>query len=427
MNDNYEQLFEDNKNLIWFVIKKYFPHIFNDWNNPDREDYYQIGSVGLLKAIRNYNDSISSFSTYAVPMIWGEIKRYCRDNKPIKYSRKIIDICSSILASVNFDKEDALFKINELIDELDINDSEKLAVRTYYITNQSLDEIMFENNKDGDQISLADIIPSSTNIVDDVIYNDYLNKLFENESERTKLCMKMMLDGKTQNEIVDALNNEISQAQVSRILRKLKIKIINCFIDSEEYDIALKCIDKLFNPKNLDNLIDIEKSYRLKIYKIPKSILINYFKESESNMNNTSNYSKKSCQRLITKCIMKLILSNNHKFNDINKFKQRIINLLKANDYDSECIFNHLNRQSISQINSLIDYAAKLIDKYQYKHEYEILINEDELQISKIKKVIRDIDKEKIDIKSISTQKDIKTSIITILEVLKQNNLASQF
>lgn len=425
MNNNYEQLFEDNKNLIWFVIKKYFPHIYNDWNNPDREDYYQIGSIGLLKAIHNYNESMSCFSTYAVPMIWGEIKRYCRDNTSIKYSRKIIDICSSILSSVNFDKEDALFQINELIDDLDISDYEKLAVRTYYIANQSLDEIIFDNNKEDHQVSLADMIPSSINVIDDVVYEDYINKIFENESERTKLCMQMMLDGKTQNEIVEILGNEISQAQVSRILRKLKIKMINCFIDSEEYDIALKCINKLFNPKNLDNLIGIGKTYRLKIYKIPKSILINYFKESEQNMNNSTTYSKKSCQRLITKCIMKLILSNKHEINDICKFKQRIINLLKQNDYDSECIFNHLNAQSISQINSLIDYANKLITKYQYKREYEILINEDELQLSKIKKVTKTFDKENF--KSITTTKDIKSSIITLLEVLKQNNLASQF
>ena len=122
---------------------------------------------------------------------------------------------------------------------------------------------------------------------------------------------------------------------------------------------------------------------------------------------------------------MKLILSNKHEINDICKFKQRIINLLKQNDYDSECIFKHLNAQSISQINSLIDYANKLIDKYQYKREYEILVNEDELQLYKIKKVTKTFNKESF--KSITTTKDIKSSIITLLEVLKQNNLASQF
>lgn len=62
-----QQMFLDNEKLIYFTMKKYFPHIFK--NLDTREEYYQIGAIGLLKAINKYNSNIAAFSTYAISII----------------------------------------------------------------------------------------------------------------------------------------------------------------------------------------------------------------------------------------------------------------------------------------------------------------------------------------------------------------------
>ena len=92
-----KELYEDNIGLIRSVVKRYVNR------GTDSEDLFQIGSIGLIKAIRNFDLSFDvCFSTYAVPMIAGEIRRYLRDEGPVKVSRTVKELGFKIKAYVFF-------------------------------------------------------------------------------------------------------------------------------------------------------------------------------------------------------------------------------------------------------------------------------------------------------------------------------------
>ena len=149
--------------------------------------------------------------------------------------------------------------------------------------------------------------------------------------------------------------------------------------------------------------------------------------------NETKIYSKKNCQKLILKCVMKLLLSNTEP-QDNNSFKQDVKKLLIKNNYNNESIFIRLQSMVTSQIKSCINLAKKNIEKYNYQYEYEIVVDELDFKASKfIKKEIRQ------EVKSYSPKSDIKTSssdkindnvidsIIVLLERFRRDNLMVRF
>ena len=88
-----EKLVTDNLGLIWNIIKRF------KGRGTEQEDLFQIGCIGMIKAIDNFDISLNvQFSTYAVPMIIGEIRRYLRDNNPIRVSRSIRDLAYRALS-----------------------------------------------------------------------------------------------------------------------------------------------------------------------------------------------------------------------------------------------------------------------------------------------------------------------------------------
>ena len=112
--------------------------------------------------------------------------------------------------------------------------------------------------------------------------------------------------------------------------------------------------------------------------------IFNYYKEKRINDMqelNTKIYSKKICQKLILKCVMKLILKN--KLPSIDTFKQSVKTMLISNKYDNESIIKHLESMINSQIVSCIDLANKTIEKYKYNYEYEIVVDELDFNPSK--------------------------------------------
>ena len=203
-------LINGNLKLVLSILKKYN----NRCDNLD--DLFQVGCVGLIKAIDNFDLSHEvRFSTYAVPMITGEIKRYLRDNNPLRISRSIKDIAYKTL------------KLKEQL--MDINGNyptnaeiaDILGVSEYYIISalESLKDpiSMYEPiyNDGGDTIYLFDQIAAKTDDYEldtKISLDKALNSL--KKRERYILDQRYII-GKTQMEI--ALELGISQAQISRI------------------------------------------------------------------------------------------------------------------------------------------------------------------------------------------------------------------
>ena len=206
-----EEVVEGNLKLVLSILKKYNNRTDN------MNDLFQIGCIGLIKAIDNFDLSHEvKFSTYAVPMILGEVRRYLRDNNSIRVSRSLKDIAYKTLKY----KEEVIAKTGK---EPDIEEiAKKLEVTTFDIYNalESLKEpvSMFEAiyNDGGDTIYLEDQLEDKK----DEMYNmdikialkDAINKLKEKEKY---IILERYIIGKTQMELAEEIG--ISQAQISRL------------------------------------------------------------------------------------------------------------------------------------------------------------------------------------------------------------------
>ena len=206
-----EQLINCNLKLVLSILKKFV----NRCDNMD--DLFQIGCVGLIKAIDNFDLSYNvKFSTYAVPMIVGEVKRHLRDDSMIRISRSIKDIAYKVLKvkeeyMLEYGKEPLVSEISKIIDvdEIDIICALEATKGTI-----SIFEPIY--NDGGETIYLFDQIEnpkeSSNNWNNTIILKEAINKL---KTKEQFILFQRYLIGKTQMEISDELG--ISQAQVSRI------------------------------------------------------------------------------------------------------------------------------------------------------------------------------------------------------------------
>ena len=205
-----EELINGNLKLVLSILKKYKTRVDN------MDDLFQIGCIGLIKAIDNFDLKYDvKFSTYAVPMILGEVRRYLRDSGSIRVARSIKDTAYKIMKlkeelSLELGKEPPISLI-----------ASKLGITEFEVSN-ALDAMkdtisMFEPiyNDGGDTIYLEDQLSdnSSTYSLDmKIALRDALQKL--KEKEKYILTERYMI-GKTQLELADELG--ISQAQISRL------------------------------------------------------------------------------------------------------------------------------------------------------------------------------------------------------------------
>ena len=204
-------LVEGNLKLVLSILKRFTSRCEN------MDDLFQIGCVGLLKAIDNFDLSHEvKFSTYAVPMILGEVRRYLRDNNSIRVSRSLKDIAYKTLKY----KEEVIAQTGKepSVEEI----AEKLDVTPFDVINalESLKEpvSMFEAiyNDGGDTIYLCDQIEDKKSNSKDFEIKLALNEAIDNLSEREQFILdERFVIGKTQMEIADEL--AISQAQASRL------------------------------------------------------------------------------------------------------------------------------------------------------------------------------------------------------------------
>lgn len=208
--DARDKLINGNLRLVLSVIQRFS----NRGENPD--DLFQVGCIGLMKAIDNFDISHEvKFSTYAVPMIIGEVRRHLRDNNPVRVSRSMRDTAyHAMQARENLSNElNREPTIEEIAKELNKDKSEIVVALEAIIEPVSFYEPVYSNG--GDTIYLMDQIGSNEtdgDWIDEISMKEALKNL--PQREKNILSMRFMR-GMTQTEVADEIG--ISQAQVSRL------------------------------------------------------------------------------------------------------------------------------------------------------------------------------------------------------------------
>ena len=212
--DSKQKLIEENSPLIKSIIKRYRN------KGVDYDDLYQLGSLGFVKAINNYSEEFGvKFSTYAVPMIAGEVKRFLRDDGSIKVSRSIKHNAILIkrfiqerLTATGFEPS-----VEEIASHFNMEMQDVIWALDSNTSALSIDE------KDDDELSIAERVTSdftSEKLINKIAIRDMIKKL--TAREKRIIIMRYYLD-KTQSEIASVMG--VSQVQISRI----ENKILNSF------------------------------------------------------------------------------------------------------------------------------------------------------------------------------------------------------
>ncbi len=215
-----ETLVNGNLRLVLSVIQRFT----NRGENLD--DLFQVGCIGLIKAIDNFDINLNvKFSTYGVPMIIGEIRRYLRDNNSVRVSRSMRDIAykamqikERLLASSNYEPT-----VEEIAKKLDVKRETLVVALESIVEPVSLYEPVFSDGSD--TIYVMDQIGNKneeTNWLDEIVLKESIAKLNEREK---KILNLRFLAGKTQMEVASEIG--ISQAQVSRLEKCALNKVKN--------------------------------------------------------------------------------------------------------------------------------------------------------------------------------------------------------
>lgn len=206
-----EEIIMGNLKLVLSVVKNFASR------HDNQDDLFQIGCIGLMKAIDNFNPSFNlQFSTYAVPMIIGEIKRYLRDNTPVRISRQIKDLAYKTLKEKEKYQATYFKEISEeeLAKRLDVSREEiKIALDSTSPIGSLYDTVYSDED---DNILLIDQIKDEKDTPDNLVNTLTLKDALKSLSEvQQRVINDRYYLGKTQFEIASDFN--ISQAQVSRI------------------------------------------------------------------------------------------------------------------------------------------------------------------------------------------------------------------
>jgi len=219
--DASDQIIRENMGLVWSVAKKFSGRGY------DLEDLFQIGSIGLLKCIQKFDTSYDvQFSTYAVPMIMGEIKRFLRDDGMIKVSRPLKEIAvkarymqDNIIKSTGRQPT-----VSELAGALDVSMEDLIMALEAGMEVESLYSTI--NQGDGTSIFLIDKLDQKSgendNILDIIALKQVISQLKPKERQ---VIMMRYFDDKTQTEVAKEIG--VSQVQVSRIEKKVLNNIRN--------------------------------------------------------------------------------------------------------------------------------------------------------------------------------------------------------
>lgn len=206
-----EEYIRGNLRLVLSVIKRF------SQSNENVDDLFQIGCIGLIKAINNFNTELDvKFSTYAVPMIIGEIRRYMRDNNSIRVSRSLRDTAyKAIYAKENYVKQHLKEPtVQEIADEIGISKEDIVFALDAIQAPMSLQEPVY--NDGGDALYIMDQLSDTKNKEEKWVEDLSLEAAMEHLGERERYIIQLrFFEGKTQMEVAELIN--ISQAQVSRL------------------------------------------------------------------------------------------------------------------------------------------------------------------------------------------------------------------
>ncbi len=206
-----QALIEGNLRLVLSVIQRF------DKRGESPDDLFQVGCIGLIKAISNFDPTKNvRFSTYGVPMIAGEVRRYLRDNSAIRVSRSIRDVAYKVLQC----KEGMLLKLGreptleEISKELDLPIEDISEALDAVCAPVSLYEPVYADG--GDPLTVMDQVRDTKNTEGHWMEHITLQNAFNALGKREKEILSLRFyDGKTQMEVADMVG--ISQAQVSRL------------------------------------------------------------------------------------------------------------------------------------------------------------------------------------------------------------------
>lgn len=212
-----EEVVKENLGLVWSIVHRFKNSYY------DKEDLFQIGCIGLMKAINHFDTSYNvQFSTYAVPIIMGEIKRYFRDDGTIKVSRSLKELNIKVTKAKEklqneTNEEPTVEQIAQYL-QVDVQDVVEAIDSSYYPT--SLNEPIYE--KDGSTISVEDRIVDKKDDMwfEKIALEMEMEKL--DEKEKMIIYMRYQLD---YNQEAIAKRLGISQVQVSRLEKKIVTKL----------------------------------------------------------------------------------------------------------------------------------------------------------------------------------------------------------
>ena len=206
-----QELIEGNLRLVLSVIQRF------DKRGESPDDLFQVGCIGLMKAINNFDPTKQvRFSTYGVPMIAGEVRRYLRDNSAIRVSRSIRDVAYRVLQC----KEGLLLKmgrdptLEEVAKELDLPVEDVAEAMDAVCAPISLHDPVYADS--GDPLTVMDQVRDTKNTDENWMERIALRNAYQALDNRQKQILSLrFVGGKTQMEVAGAL--DISQAQVSRL------------------------------------------------------------------------------------------------------------------------------------------------------------------------------------------------------------------
>lgn len=229
-----EKLIEQNNGLIWSIVKRF------NGRGYELEDLYQIGCVGFIKSIKRFDLNFDvKLSTYAVPYMIGEIKRYIRDDGPVKISRSIKELSIKIkeLQKEYFYKRGEEISINQIAKELKTSKEDIVLAMESSNTIESIEGSTYTNQKDGNCISLLETLSNHQNEEEMITNKLAINQLIANLETRDKeIILLRFYKEKTQAQVAKILG--ITQVQVSRIERKIlgnmKNKLIEVWAENEK-------------------------------------------------------------------------------------------------------------------------------------------------------------------------------------------------
>ena len=222
-----EKIVSDNTGLVWSIARRFTNRGY------DLEEIYQIGCIGLLKAVERFESRFGvQFSTYAVPLISGEIKRFLRDNGAIKVSR----ILKQNGYHINLAKEQLRNKLGREATIAEIAEQTGLSLEDIVMATEANREVeSIEQpiaNGDGNGGSLVERLVDETEsevaaeqVMNKIVIGQALQQL--NEEEK-KLIQLRFFEDKTQTEVAALLG--ISQVQVSRLEKKILLRMRNCIV-----------------------------------------------------------------------------------------------------------------------------------------------------------------------------------------------------